>query len=197
MCLNSDLAAENSSSTCSMCESIEPPMSKNTSTLTALRRSGGMWTSRSPWCGVAWMVVAAQRDLDVADAELDIAVEILEFAAVPHLHRAKVAVLLLADADAFGVVTMGAERRGTAGADPLVAALVAALLFFQPLAQGFHELVPAHRLDLLLLFLGEVFLGELLQPFGGDVRLLHGIEQAFQPLEYRPEYAVELVEIAL
>ena len=68
---------------------------------------------------------------------------------------------------------------------------------FEPLAQRLHELVPAHRLDLLLLFLGEVFFGELLQPFGGNVRLLHGVEQAFQPLEHGAEHAVELVEVAL
>ena len=68
---------------------------------------------------------------------------------------------------------------------------------FEALAKRLHELVPAHRLDLLLLFLGEVFFGELLQPFGGNVRLLHGVEQAFQPLEHGAEDAVELVEIAL
>ena len=68
---------------------------------------------------------------------------------------------------------------------------------FEALAQRLHELVPAHRLDLLLLFLGEVFLGELLQPFGGNVRLLHGVEQALQPLEHGAEHAVELVEVAL
>ena len=72
-----------------------------------------------------------------------------------------------------------------------------ALLLLQALAQRLHELVPAHRLDLLLLFLGEVFFGELLQPFGRNVRLLHGVEQALQPLEHGAEHAIELVEIAL
>ncbi len=92
---------------------------------------------------------------------------------------------------------MRAERRGAGGADPLVAALVTALLLFQPLAQRLHELVPAHGLNLLLLFLGEILLGELLQPLLGDVRLVHGVEQAFQPLEHGAEDAVELVEITL
>src|SRR6185369_12647009 len=96
--------------------------------------------------------------------ELDIAVEIPELALVPHLHGAVVAVLLLADADAFGIVAMGPERRGTGRADPLAAALVSALLLLEALLQGLHELVPAHRLDLLLLFLGKIFLRELLQP---------------------------------
>jgi hypothetical protein len=92
---------------------------------------------------------------------------------------------------------VGAERRGSCRADPLVAALVAALLFLKALAKRLHELVPAHRLDLLLLFLGEVFLRELLQPLLGDLRLVHGVQQALQPLEHGAEHAVELVEIAL
>jgi hypothetical protein len=92
---------------------------------------------------------------------------------------------------------VGAERRGAGGADPFAAALVAALLFLEPLAKRLHELVPAHRLDLLLLFLGEVFFRQLLQPLRGNLRLLHGIKQAFQPLEDRAEHAIELVEIAL
>ena len=82
-------------------------------------------------------------------------------------------------------------------ADPFVAALVAALLFLEPLLQRLHELVPAHGLDLLLLFLGEVFFRELLQPLLGDLGLVHGVQQAFQPLEHRTEDAVELVEVAL
>ena len=68
---------------------------------------------------------------------------------------------------------------------------------FEALAQRLHELVPAHRLDLLLLLLGEVFLGELLQPFVGNLGLLHGVQQAFQALEHVAEDAVELVEVAL
>ena len=54
----------------------------------------------------------------------------------------------------------------------------------------------AHRLDLLLLLLGEIFLGELLQPLGRDLgreRLLH----QFEALEDVAEHAVELVEVAL
>ena len=54
----------------------------------------------------------AQRDLDVARAELDRVVEVLELALVPDLDGAAVAVLVLADAHAFGIVAVGAERRG-------------------------------------------------------------------------------------
>ena len=163
----------------------------------AVSLDGGVEIEFVGRAGAREFAQAAQRDLDVADAELDIAVEILELAAVPDLHRAVVAVLLLADADAFGIVAVGAERRGAGRADPFVAALVAALLLLEALAQGLHELVPAHGLDLLLLFLGEIFLGELLQPLLGDLGLLHGVEQALQPLEHGAEHAVELVEIAL
>ena len=137
----------------------------------AVSLDGGVEIELVRRAGARELAQAAQRDLDVADAELDIAVEILELALVPDLHRAAVAVLLLADAHAFGIVAVGAERRGAGGADPLVAALVAALLLLEALAQRLHELVPAHGLDLLLLFLGEIFLGELLQPLLGDLGL--------------------------
>ena len=113
----------------------------------------------------------AQRHLDVAGAELDVAGEVLEFALVPHLHGAEVAVAVLADAHALGIVAVGAERRGAGGADPFLAALVAALLLGEPLAQRFQQLVQAaHRLDLPLLLLGEMFLGELLEPFQRNFR---------------------------
>ena len=92
---------------------------------------------------------APQRDAHVAHAELDAVVEVLELALVPHLHGAEVAVAVLADADAFRVVAIGAEGRGARGADPFAAALVAALLLLQALLQGLEELVPAHGLDLL------------------------------------------------
>ena len=99
--------------------------------------------------GAGEFAQAAQRHLDVAGAELDVAVEIPKLALVPHLHGAEVAVGVLADAHAFGIVAIGAERRGAAGADPFAAALVAALLLLEPLAQRLHQLVEAaQRLDL-------------------------------------------------
>src|ERR1700722_8521030 len=147
--------------------------------------------------GAGELAQTAQRDLDVADAKLDIAVEVFELAAIPHLHGAEVAVLFLADPHAFRVIAVRAKRRGACRSDPFAAALVTALLLFQALAKRLHELVPAHRLDLLLFFLAEVFFGELLQPFFGNVGLEHPVEQAFQPLEHQAEHAIELVEIAL
>src|ERR1700747_1026206 len=77
--------------------------------------------------GAGEFAQAPERDLDVADAEFDIAVEILELAAVPHLHGAEIAVLLLPDPDAFGIITLGAERGRAGGADPFIAALMPAL----------------------------------------------------------------------
>ena len=52
---------------------------------------------------------SAQRELDVARAELDLIVEIPELALVPHLDRAVVAIAVLADAHALGIVAICAE----------------------------------------------------------------------------------------
>ena len=84
---------------------------------------------------------AAKCDLDIARAELDVAGEILEFAFVPDLHRAEIAVLVLTNAHALRIVTVGAERRSARRADPLLAALMAAALFGEPLPQYFEKLV--------------------------------------------------------
>ena len=95
-----------------------------------------------------------------------------------------------------GIVAIGAVGRGAGGADPFRAALVAALLLGQALAQRLQQLVEAaHRLDLLLFFFGEVFLGQLLQPLGRDL----GLDRLrrLKPLEDMAEHAIELVEIAL
>ena len=83
-------------------------------------------------------------------------------ALVPDLHRALVAALVLADADALRVVAVGAERAGAAGADHLAAALVALLLLLEALLQRLHQLVPAHLLDRGLLLGAELEL-ELLR----------------------------------
>src|ERR1700730_14189423 len=82
-----------------------------------------------------------QRELDIAGAELDLVVEILELALVPHLHGAEIAVLVLADTHAFGIVAVGPERRGSGRPDPFAAALVPALLLGEPPAQGLEQLV--------------------------------------------------------
>ena len=155
-------------------------MSRNSSTFTVLRRSGthldveiaalravdrdrvGRGRARSRRAVARELAQPAQRDLDVARAELDVVVEVLEFALVPDLDRAAVAALVLADAHAFGIVAVGAERRGAGRADPFAAALVALLLLRETLLQRLHQLVPAaQRLDLLLLLVGQEFLGEL------------------------------------
>src|SRR4029077_16416313 len=107
---------------------------------------------------------------DVARADLDGVVEILVLALVPDFYRTALAVLVLADAHALGIEAVGAERRGPGRSDPLAAALVALLLLLETLLQRLHELLPsAHRLDLGLLLVGQQFLGELAQPFLGDL----------------------------
>ena len=48
---------------------------------------------------------------------------------------------------------------------------MAAFLLGQPLFQFLKQLVEAaHGLDLLLFFLGEIFVGELFQPLGWNIR---------------------------
>src|SRR6185369_4997767 len=92
-------------------------------------------------------------------------VEVLKLALLPHLDRSAVAAWP-ADPDSFGIVAAMAERRGAAGADPFVAALVAPLLFLQAVLQRLHNLFPAAQaLDRLHLLRGEIGLGDQLQPF--------------------------------
>src|SRR5690606_33432260 len=137
-----------------------------------------------------------QGHLDVARAELDRVVEVAVLALVPDLDGAAVAALLLPDADALGVVAVGAEGRGAARADPLVAALVPALLLLEALLERLHELLPAaERLDLLFLLLGQVELDLLQQPLERDGRLHAG--HALDALPELGEGAVELVEVRL
>ncbi len=83
----------------------------------------------------------AQRDLDIAGAQLLGVVEIPELALVPHLQRAFV-LALAADPHALRVIAGIAIGTCAAGADPLVAALVAPLLFVEPLLQRLHDLFP-------------------------------------------------------
>ena len=105
--------------------------------------------------------------------------------------------LFLADADAFGVVAVGAERRGAAGADPFAAALVPPLLLLEALTQRVHQLVEAaERFDLGHLLRREVFFGNFSEPFvrefAGD-----GAGGGLEALEDLTENAVEAVEVAL
>src|SRR3990167_5407094 len=71
---------------------------------------------------------SAQRHLDIAGAQFLRVVEVSELAFLPHLDRALV-LAFTAHPHPFGVVARGAEGAGPAGADPLVAAFVAFLLF--------------------------------------------------------------------
>ena len=86
---------------------------------------------------------APQGDLHVARAELHVAIQVAEFPGVPDLDGRPVPGLVLADADALRVVSVGAEGRRARRANPLVAALVAALLFLEALPEALHQLVPA------------------------------------------------------
>ena len=108
------------------------------------------------------------------------------------------AVLVLADAHAFGIVAVGAERRGAGRADPLAAALVALLLLLETLLQRLHQLLPAaQRLDLRLLLVGQELLGELAQPLLRDLGRDALGGQRLEALEDVAEHPVELVEVPL
>src|SRR3546814_7981163 len=103
---------------------------------------------------------------DVCSSDL---VEILELALFPDLQRALV-LALAADPHALGVITRIPKGARAACADPLAAALVALLLFLEPLFQRLHDLVPvAERLDRGHFLGRQDFLGDRLQPVGGDV----------------------------
>src|SRR5205085_2389296 len=137
-----------------------------------------------------------QCDLDVARTQFDRVVEVAILARVPDLYRRAIARLLLADADALGVVAVRAEGRRAARADPLVAALVAALLLLQPLLERLHQLFPAaERLDLLFLLLREGQLDLLQQPLERHLRLDAG--NRLDALPELAEGAVELVVVRL
>ena len=72
-----------------------------------------------------------------------------------------------------------------------------ALLFGETLAQRLEKLFQAaQRLDLFLLFLGEIFLGQLLEPLDGNFRGERVFDQV-EAFEDVAEHAIELVEIAL
>ena len=107
------------------------------------------------------------------------------------------AAFFLADADARRVVAIGAERGGAAGADPLVAALVALFLLLEALLQLLHDLFPAaERLDLGLFLLGQELFVPSCEPFFGNVDT-SSRSSGFQALESVAENLVELVQIAL
>ena len=55
---------------------------------------------------------------DIARAEFNLIIEILELPFVPNLDGAKIPVGILADANAFRIVSIRAVRRGPGRADP-------------------------------------------------------------------------------
>ncbi len=115
---------------------------------------------------------AAQRDLHRAHVERVVGAVVLEAALLGDLHR-RAALALAADADAGRMLAAVPERRLAAGADPLVAAVVALVLLLQALQEAAHQLVGGQLLEpgpLLGRQLGEVL--RILQPLHhllGDV----------------------------
>ena len=69
-------------------------------------------------------------------------------------------------------------------------------LLFEAFLELLHEFVQAtQRLDFLELFLGQVELFHLLQPFLGDGRIEQIAHHIFHPLEVGAEHPIELVEL--
>ena len=124
-------------------------------------------------------------------------VEVLVFALVPDLHGFAVAAFFLADAHAFGIVTIGAEGRGARRADHFISAFVAFFLLFEALLQRLHDFFPAAEFfDLGFFFFGQEFLSERLQPFFGQLGGVV-IERQVQSFEDMTENLIEFVEVAL
>src|SRR5690606_20329518 len=149
---------------------------------------------RSPLAGK--LPQAPQRDLDVADAQRNAVVQILVFPFFPDFYRPPLTAVFLADAEPFRVVAIGAERRRSTGADPLVATGMTLILLFHALFEGFNQLFQAtQRLDLGLLFFGQVFLELGSQPVI-RYQSLEQILQILDTVEIRLEGAVEFVEVS-
>ena len=105
--------------------------------------------------------------------------------------------LVLADANAGRVIAVGAVRRGAAGADPFVAALVTFFLLGEALLELLHDFVPAAQFfDSFLVFLGEMQRADPAQPFLGDVGL-DGVGQKLETFEDVGKDLVEAIEVAL
>jgi len=142
---------------------------------------------------------AFQGHFDVAGAQLNRVIQVLELALVPDFDRALVAAFFLADTHAFGVVAISAKRRRACGPDPFAAALMATFLFFQPLFQRLHQLVKTtQRVNLGHFFGAEMLFRHFSQPFFGHINRVQHILHAdlFQARKGRGKGAVEFVEIA-
>ena len=80
---------------------------------------------------------------------------------------------LLPDANAFGVVAIGAKGGCACRAHPFVAPLVAALLFFEPLFEGFHQFFkPTQGVDFGFFFRAQMLFRHFAQPVFGQINRL-------------------------
>ena len=137
----------------------------------------------------------SKRDLDIARAELQLVVQISILTSVPHLGCPAVPRALLADANAFRVIAIGAERRGSRRADPFVAALVPPFLLRKAFTQRFHQfLEPAKRLYLRAFFFRENEFGLMTEPFLRQFRRQR-FKCVFYAVEVCGENLVEAVKL--
>ena len=201
-----------------MWSSIEPPTSRNSSTLTALWRSGTILRSSQPalravrvdraveveFVGGALAretAQAAQRHLDVARAELDAVVEVAELALVPDLDRAAVAGRFAGRCGCPpGCSRMRRRASVPRGADPFVAALVPLLLLARgaALSVSISLLAAAELLDLGASSSGlRCASRHASQPLLGDRSPRRAGAALLDALEVLGEHPVEAVVVAL
>ena len=83
-----------------------------------------------------------QGDLDIAGAQFHAVIQVPELALVPDFDRLAIAAIG-PDPDTLGMVSLLPEGRGTAGADPFIAALMALLLLLQALLELLDQLFQA------------------------------------------------------
>ena len=111
---------------------------------------------------------------------------------------AEIAVAVLADAHAFGIVAVSAERRRAGGADPFLAALVAALSARRGAGAAFPSSLsrPPHASICFFSSSVRCFSVSFLSHSSGISAVSASLDE-IEPLEHVAEDAVEAVEIAL
>ena len=97
---------------------------------------------KAAFAGARPLAQGAEREFQAAWPQFGVGIKVAKLALFPDLDST-VMRALPADAHPFGIVAGIAKGRGAACADPFIAALMAALLLGQPVAQGIHQRLQA------------------------------------------------------
>src|SRR5690349_9661070 len=137
----------------------------------------------------------AQRNLDVARVELDIAIEVAKRSLVPHPHRAARAAIC-ANANAFGIETVGAEPARATRTDPFTATLVPLALLGEASPETrAQRATPAQCFRRAPALIGQVRVELAARPLVGD--LAANSEHRSGTFEIAAKGYVEAVEMLL